>query len=373
MTSADLSTRRDVLRDIYRELNECPGEQSVDELLDNLSERYKTQELIRSKSLLNGILDMGLRQAAFDFPEGSRSTSEVISLSPAIGSEADFVRYAESDFVYEVIRAGLEIDQSELACVILNDRERVDYIEELIEDLKQRGTITQSGKRLILAGKDAIPFRDDVTLQQVCQDIDHVTVPDGMTRGVSAAHSLAKNAMIQRSQDFIAAANNLMLACRLQWDAVERSDTGATLQDLRWYLASYASAKAGKLAQVDRDYRGARPYYLAFFALVQEDDPLWGRMRGLINPMLAYYWLNVAREFGINTNEWNISTSSPPQIAVTIATQPDESLRDRWFESTESLAAVNPGLLQRVTDQISHIWPDSTEYIQVAKQLQSMV
>ena len=93
----------------------------------------------------------------------------------------------------------------------------------------------------------------------------------------------------------------------------------------------------------------------------------------LINPMLAYFWLNVAREFGINTNEWNISTSSPPQIAVTIATQPDESIRDRWFEITESLAAVNPGLLRRVADQIIHIWPDSTEYLQVADQLQNMI
>jgi uncharacterized LabA/DUF88 family protein len=373
MTNADMTIRRDVLRDIYRELNECPGQQSVEELLDNLDDRYKTQELIRSKSMLQGILQMGLRQKAFDIPEGSQSTSSPISLSPEIMSEADFVRYAESDFVFEVIRAGLEIDRSELACVILDDRERVDYIEELISDLKQRGAITQSGKRLILAGKGAIPFGGDITLQQVYRDIDQVKVPEGMANGVSAARSLAKNAMIQRSQDFIASANNLLLACRIQWDAVERNETGATLQDLRWYLASYASAKAGKLAQVDRDYRGARPYYLAFFRLVQEDDPLWGRMRGLINPMLAYYWLNVAREFGINTNQWNISTSSPPQIAVTIATQPDELLRDHWYEITESLVAVNPGLLKRVAEQIAHTWPDSPEYVRVAEQLQNMV
>lgn len=49
-------------------------------------------------------------------------------------------------------------------------------------------------------------------------------------------------------------------------------------------MASYASVRAGELSQIHRDYAQSRPYYLAFFYLVQEDDPLWGRIRGLIQP-----------------------------------------------------------------------------------------
>ena len=93
-------------------------------------------------------------------------------------------------------------------------------------------------------------------------------------------------------------------------------------------MASYASAIAGKLSQVNRDYRAARPYYLAFFALVQEDDPLWSRMRGLINPMLAYYWANAGRELEINVSSWNLSMSSPAQIAIYAATHPNPDLRN---------------------------------------------
>ncbi|MEZ4617755.1 MAG: hypothetical protein R2867_19910 [Caldilineaceae bacterium] len=72
-------------------------------------------------------------------------------------------------------------------------------------------------------------------------------------------------------------------------------EPGANLEDLRWYMASYASVKAGELSQIHRDYAHSRPYYLSFFYLVQEDDPLWSRMRGLINPMLSYYWVNAWR------------------------------------------------------------------------------
>jgi hypothetical protein len=165
----------------------------------------------------------------------------------------------------------------------------------------------------------------------------------------------------------------LLLACRLQWDAVDRSDTGATLQDLRWYLASYASANAGKLSQVNRDYAAARPYYLAFFSLVQESDPLWTRMRGLINPMLSYFWANAGRELDINTNAWNLGASAPAQIAVQIAMHPNLELRERWQNLTEALSSVNPGLVRRIADQIEAVRSESPEHGMVADILMKML
>ncbi len=62
MTSADFETRRDVLRDIYRELNDRPGHYSTDSLLEELRERYEAQGLSRSKTMLRHIWQMGFRQ-----------------------------------------------------------------------------------------------------------------------------------------------------------------------------------------------------------------------------------------------------------------------------------------------------------------------
>ena len=64
MNTADLATRRDVLRDIYRELCDHSGEFTTDELLEDLRERYEVQGLIRSKSMLRDILQMAFRQHA---------------------------------------------------------------------------------------------------------------------------------------------------------------------------------------------------------------------------------------------------------------------------------------------------------------------
>ena len=151
MTSVDFSTRRDVLRDIYRELTEHPNERTTDELLDELGLRYETQGLIRSKTTLRQIWQMGFRQRAFDYGGQVASVHVPVQLAEEIDSEAAFVHRAESGFVYAVINAGLEIDAAELAAILLNDRDQVDYIQSLLDDLEERGMITSSGRTLFTA------------------------------------------------------------------------------------------------------------------------------------------------------------------------------------------------------------------------------
>jgi uncharacterized LabA/DUF88 family protein len=373
LTAIDLATRRDVLRDIYRELSERPGAASIEELLDILEERYETQGLIRSKLTLREILQLAFRQAAFDTYDQPVSPYAKVRLVDGIESESDFISRAESDILYAIVRSGLEIDFSELAYLMLNDRTQEETIESLLDDLKNRGLVVYKNKRYVLPGRGNIPFAEEAALRILIRDIEEVQLPDNVQPGVESARSLSKKAMLQRSQDFAASSTTYLLACRVQWDAVERGEDGATLEDLRWYMASYASAIAGKLSQVNRDYAGARPYYLAFFSLVREDDPLWGRMRGLINPMLAYYWSNSGRELDINVSTWNLSLASPAQIAVNAATHPNPDLRKLWYKITVDLAEINPGVLRRIASQLMLNKTDHPENARVAEQIETIL
>jgi uncharacterized LabA/DUF88 family protein len=373
LTSVDLATRRDVLRDIYRELCERPGAQTTDELLESLRERYEDQGMVRSKTTLREILQMAFRQRAFDYNNQPISLYTPVFLAGGIDSEAEFVSRAESDFVYAVVRAGLNIDVAELANILLNDRNQSDYVQCLLDDLKARGLIGFRKGRYLLSGQGAIPFKEDEALKVLIRDIEQVNPVNGIAVSYDTARNLAKKAMLQRSQDFAASASTYLLACRVQWDAVEKGEPGATLEDLRWYMASYASAVAGKLSQVNRDYAGARPYYLAFFALVQEEDPLWSRMRGLINPMLTYYWANAGRELDLNISSWNLSGSSPAQIAVNAANHSSPELRRLWERITIELAKVNPGLLRRIANQIALNRTDWPENARIAQKIDNIL
>ena len=373
MTSVDFATRRDVLRDIYRELIERPGERTTDDLLDELCNRYEAQGLARSKTMLRQIWQMGFRQRAFDYGDQVASVHVPVSLAAGIDSEATFVQRAESGFVYAILNAGLEVDRAEMASILLNDSDAVDYIQELLDDLEKRSLITWHENRYILPGQSTIPFASEPALEPICQDINNTIVPDNLVRTPEKARALAKTAMLQRSQDFAASARSYLMACRVQWESVEEGEPGATLEDLRWYMASYASVKAGELSQIHRDYARSRPYYLAFFYLVQEDDPLWSRMRGLINPMLSYYWVNAWRELGLNAGNPSLNATTPAEIAVRAATHENQDLCSLWFNMTNSLAEVNPGLLRRVANQIRLNRSESPVYQQIADQLEQML
>jgi uncharacterized LabA/DUF88 family protein len=373
MTGIDFSTRRDVLRDIYRELSARPGERTTDELLEELCNRYEVQGLIRSKTLLRQIWQMAFRQRAFDYHGEVASVHVPVWLAADIDSEATFVQRAEAGFVYAVINAGLEIDRQELSSILINDREHTEYVDALIEDLLARGLVIESDGRYSLPGSNTIPFIDEPALEPVIYDIQNAQPPENMPRTPDRARSLAKTAMLQRSQDFAASARSYLYACRVQWDAVEAGEPTATLEDLRWYMASYASVKAGELSQIHRDYAHSRPYYLAFFYLVQEDDPLWGRMRGLINPMLSYYWVNAWRELGMTAGNPSLNGTTPAEIAVRAATHDDQELARLWFAMTTNLAAVNPGLIRRVANQIRLNRNEGPHYAQVADELEQML
>lgn len=373
VASIDLSTRRDILRDIYRELTEHAGEFTPEELIENLTDRYDIQGLTRSKSTIHDIVQMAQRQRAFDYHGESPSMASPIWLDNEIQSEAEFVCRAEADMVYAVVRAGVEVDNAELAHVLLNDRNQVDYILCMLDNLKQRNWIAKKGSNFSLPGSGISPIDHEPVMQVLIDDINQVQVPPNLDGGYEMASMLAKKAMVQRSQDFIASGDNYLLACRLQWEAVERGEPGATYEDLRWYMASYASVIAGKLSQVNRDYSGARPYYLVFFALVQEDDPLWSRMRGLINPMLSYFWANAGRELDINISTWNVNISSPAQIAVIAANHPNPDLRKLWTRLTVELAKVNPGILRRIANQLMMNRTEGPENVRTAEIIEEIL
>ncbi len=373
MTSVDFATRRDVLRDIYRELIEHPGERTTDDLLDELCNRYDALGIVRSKTMLRQIWQMGFRQRAFDYGEQVASVHVPVRMDPEIDSEAAFISRAESGFVYAVLNAGLEIDKGELASILLNDAEQQEYITNLLDDLEKRSMIEQQDEHYSLPGQSVIPFADEPALEPICQDIENTIVPETMVRTSDKARSLAKTAMLQRSQDFAASARSYLMACRVQWESIEEGEAGATLDDLRWYMASYASVRAGELSQIHRDYARSRPYYLAFFYLVQEDDPLWSRMRGLINPMLSYYWVNAWRELGLNAGNPSLNATTPAEIAVRAATHENQDLCSLWFAMTNGLAEVNPGLLRRVANQIRLNRSESPVYQQIADQMEQML
>jgi hypothetical protein len=368
VVAVDPATRRDILRDIYRELDERPNEWTLSTLTSELHARYESKGLDRAKTLVRRIMQLGINQEAYEFQSEAARESQV-KLAETMDSQATFVCRIESSFPYELISSGLEIDKAELAAALVNDRTQTVYVEDLLNDLEARDLIQSVGDQYRLPGVGGNPLRDDPNIRALIADLLAVHLPEGLDSDVETARELARRGMAARSHDFVTSAHDYLLACRVLWDAYERADPEASLEDLRWYLASYASVKAGELSQVRKDYQGAQPYYLSFFSLVQQDTPLWYRMRGLINPMLNFYWKNLASEMAVSLPYSTV----PAELAKLMATDPNPQIREKWQAATRDLVTINPGVLQRVADQIRLTVEDPDQNAQAAQQIERML
>jgi len=365
----DMPTRRDILRDIYRELIQHPGELTVDGLIGELQKRYETQGLERSRTMLLKVWQMGFKQWAYRY-KGTVSFNTPVTLNEDIPSEGSFITRVESGFAFAVVRAGYKVSLPEMAEVFYGSRAAVDEVQELLDNLEERNQIVRVGKEYRLPAKGAIPFLDDPNLKVILEDIENAQVPDTLNRDPETANRFSERGKTERSHSFSTAAQNYLIACYLQRKAVEKRLPDANLNDLRFYLISYASVKAGELSQTQHNYAGARPYYLAFFSLAQEDDPIWNRVRGLINPMLYYYWMNLARELGITPPK---QITTPAEAAVFMAMNHNPVCRERWLAVTGDLAKINPDLLRRFANQLRLNQEEMPESAQTADQIMSLL
>ena len=115
----------------------------------------------------------------------------------------------------------------------------------------------------------------------------------------------------------------------------------AGFDDLKWYLASYCSVKAGH-AFVTGNYAEAVPFYLAFFGLAQEADCVWPRIQRLVNPMASYYFAIAGKQLNEPVPP-NLGRSPAAQVALRIHNHANPQVGAGWEELMTPAGRGQPG------------------------------
>jgi len=99
-------------------------------------------------------------------------------------------------------------------------------------------------------------------------------------------------------------------------------------------------------------YPLAVPYYLAFFALLREGEPLWDQVFKLVNVMLSYYFATAAKQVGISPGR-NPGYTHPTLMAVLLHNHPEPAVAARWHDLAVELSHTNPALVEQMLDYAS--------------------
>jgi hypothetical protein len=214
---------------------------------------------------------------------------------------------------------------------------------DLCEQLTAKGMMarTDGGCNIAINLIDRLLAREE--LATATASLNKVSLPAGEPT-VSLAESLFREASDLRQKDFAGSAQRYLQAARIQLDAVKTGQPRAGFDDLKWYLASYCSVKAG-YAFVSGNYGEAVPFYLAFFGLAQEADCVWPRIQRLVNPMASYYFAIAGKRLNEPVPQ-NLGRSPAAQVALRIHNHANPLVAQGWEELMGRLAAVNLGMVR---------------------------
>lgn len=203
---------------------------------------------------------------------------------------------------------------------------------------------------------EALPLGDPESVRDLWQDILAVPLEENLPISPTTAQKLATEAMeARKNQRYGRCVSKFLLANRVLWEAINQNQPDAELTELRWYMASYASVKAGQLLN-RRTFAEARTYYLSFFALLGVSGNVRSRVEGLVNPMLTYYWGSAFREMGLRMpTGYQNRMLSPAELGLYIQETDNSELKQMWDDLVAQLEQANPDLLKEVLAEMSEI------------------
>lgn len=345
----EYATRRQVLADFLSAVQSSLKPLSLNQAADLLKDRYDAENALTQKIAVGEVMRLLIMSHALryegDQPASDAPLLDVQQLTPESLSPA-----CDSVYVTRLVEGGVPVDAGALAPLLYGPGAPADQVMILCKHLSASGcmVLTNGGCNIAPAAIDTLLAREELSL--AVESLKHVTLPAGEP-SVAMAETLFREASDLRQKDFAGSAQRYLQAARIQLDAVRAGQPRAGFDDLKWYLASYCSVKAGH-AFVTGNYSEAVPFYLAFFSLAQEADCVWPRIQRLVNPMASYYFAIAGKRLGEPVPQ-NLGRSPAAQVALRIHNHANPQVGLVWEDLMRLLARINLGMVRMTLRELT--------------------
>ena len=338
----DYATRRQVLADFLSTVQSSLEPLSLSQAADLLKDRYDAENALTQKIAVGEVMRLLIMSGALRY-EGGQPASDAPLLDVHLLTLDSLSPACDSVYITRLVEGGVPVDAEALAPLMYGSGAPADQVMALCENLTASGcmVLTSGGCTIAPAAIDRLLAREELSL--AVGSLKRVALPAGEPT-VAMAENLFREASDLRQKDFAGSAQRYLQAARIQLDAVRASQPRAGFDDLKWYLASYCSVKAGH-AFVTGNYGEAAPFYLGFFGLAQEADCVWPRIQRLVNPMTSYYFAIAGKRLNESVPQ-NLGRSPAAQVALRIHNHVNPQVGLAWEDLMRLLARVNLGMIR---------------------------
>ncbi len=256
-----------------------------------------------------------------------------------------FIEAAESGMIRFLGMANWPLEPEALALLLGLP---ISEVESILRGMVREGVLASENGVLRWARPED-PLREDV-FEPLRVELAGVRYPSGITPSLGEARALFEEGMsYRRDRNFPMALDRFRLALRMTLDLWEARAPGVGPYEIRWRAASYCSVRAGELFNNRRDYAGSLPYYHAFIALMIPGDPVWEKLRGLVDFML-HYALSAFSE-----NQIPVAAGPFVRRVLELFHDPDPTRGERVRAWVETVASLNPTMIAWLLDQLAGV------------------
>ena len=339
-------TRAEVLLDLFDLLQQQPGRHTLDQAVLQLKIQYDTSNVLRTRDEVQEVVKL-VRYAQVLERQPSSWELDPLDLKADLSAQA-FVDRCESAYVVALLQKNLIVEPDLLALLLFGTLDQRARTERLLRAAQQSLPRKLEAAPGLPSLEGSAFLREDAELEIVLDDLRGCVLGEEPT--LQAAQDWNDRGFHLRTTDFEQARQCFLQAARMMWALLTREERGASLTELNWYLTSYCASAAGASFFRD-DWAPAARYYLAFFSLAQETDPVWDKVQGLVQPMLSFYFTIAASEYG-HWLDVQPGRTVPGRILVKLHGHQDEQTRSRWQELATDLARVNLAVLRIIIQQL---------------------
>lgn len=344
----DPYARTGILQDLFTLLSESPHIYTLDAAVAQLKAKYDDENVLRSREEVQDVVKL-VKYADVFVSRPESWQLDPLSLKAGLSAQ-DFVDRCEGTYIVILIQKNMNIKPDLLALLIFGTQDQKTRVARLVElatdmcaskfGIERKERQDKEGWQCHFAG---VP-----ELQSMIKDLETAVLDE--VPSLARAAELNDMGLRIRTTDFERARVYFLKAARMICDLIVAHVPGASLLDLEWYLASYSAASAGSYF-FRFDYDLARMYYLAFFNLAKETEPVWEKVQRLIEPLTSFYF-TIAANINNELLEFPPGRTHPARISIALYTHTNTAVRKAWLLLVRAMHAANPAVLRIVIQRL---------------------
>ncbi len=344
------ATRAQILNDFLATLHTHGEPLSLNAAADLLKDRYDAENALTPKVAVPDMMRLLIMSNALHYAGGQPSGDAALLVAGQLAVEP-LAERCDAVYVRHLIEGGIPVLFVPLATMLYGAAGETARVAALCRQLAAQDLIVAAGDAFVVS-----PAQIDALLQREALAVAvtkmlKAILPASEPVSQATAEALFREASELRQKDFAGSAQRYLQASRVQLEVLKGGQARAGFDDLKWYLASYCSVKAGDLF-VNGSYAEAIPYYLAFFSLAQEADSVWPRIQRLVNPMASYYFAIAGKQLS-EAVPANLGRSPATQVALRIHNHANPQVAQAWEGLMRRLADVNLGIIRQTYREIA--------------------